>query len=395
MSNYIKYYTKRSNGSKATLWAYDLGSDRYHYKFESRDGGDNLSLREFIIYSELCQFLEANNFEEVDSVIKDYLTTDEASNDRVVNQSFTTEKVKLPEVGKRYKTRTGYLPDTIILEEVDNISEIVKFHTSGNPRIMSFHNFNLIFEELPNQEEIKESKNDLFTIDKIFNDPEYSKLLDCAKFVGDFFAIREINNWEFLNLKSRWNDKSTDDSNIPESNDRVEKPYTSSLMNLKWFLENITKEDLQAMDVKFHQSFYNQLYNASQFLVDVLEEAGERSAWKTPEKNPVRKGLTDKEKEDAVNELNKLSGELKSEKPKSIWKNVSELPDRMFSCFFKLKENNYIDMGTYEIWEHAEQKNIFRSKFYGIVKIDEVKEFCELTDYINNTEDRLKKLEGK
>jgi hypothetical protein len=39
----------------------------------------------------------------------------------------------------------------------------------------------------------------------IENDSEYLELLTAAKFVGDFFKIRGLEEWEFMDLRSRKN----------------------------------------------------------------------------------------------------------------------------------------------------------------------------------------------
>jgi len=86
---------------------------------------------------------------------------------------------------------------------------------------------------------------------------------------------------------------------------------------------------------------------------------------------------------------------------KSIWKDVSELPKENCEVIFK--------------WYDKNKSNMFgrfnNKKFYfipqgdnqsqGLVKCNfsaytkKFLKYCELTDYINNTEERLKKLEGK
>ena len=38
----------------------------------------------------------------------------------------------------------------------------------------------------------------------IIDDPEYQRLVESAKFVAEFFKLRGIENWEFMEIKFRW-----------------------------------------------------------------------------------------------------------------------------------------------------------------------------------------------
>jgi hypothetical protein len=42
----------------------------------------------------------------------------------------------------------------------------------------------------------------------IINDSDYQELVRSAIFVADFFNLRGIENWEFLDLKCRWKTES-------------------------------------------------------------------------------------------------------------------------------------------------------------------------------------------
>ena len=93
-----------------------------------------------------------------------------------------------------------------------------------------------------------------------------------------------------------------------------------------------------------------------------------------------------------------------SDKSKSIWKDVSELPeDDVFLCILKLK-TGHITIAQYEyddsdddayFIEHCayfEQGVTFKVKG-DIILMEDVEKYCTLTDYINNTEERLNKSE--
>jgi hypothetical protein len=82
-------------------------------------------------------------------------------------------------------------------------------------------------------------------------------------------------------------------------------------------------------------------------------------------------------------------------KPKSIWKDVSELPKDWCDVIIVLKYNDIVEYGKFS-------RNQFRSNNLSEIPFDEIKQYCTLTDYINNTEnfqkevlERLRKLEGK
>jgi hypothetical protein len=80
------------------------------------------------------QFLEANNFEEV-------------------------PEVKLPEVGKRYKEKQTEKEFELVVIGKFNVCLMVKTGAwEGDLRIEKFDDLRIYFEELPNQEEIKESE---------------------------------------------------------------------------------------------------------------------------------------------------------------------------------------------------------------------------------------------
>lgn len=78
------------------------------------------------------------------------------------------------------------------------------------------------------------------------------------------------------------------------------------------------------------------------------------------------------------------------EKPKSIWKDVSELPDQSHYIYLKWNDGEIIPA-------HYFCNKYFRLQNGNDVELDDsrIVKFCTLTDYINNTEERLKKLEGK
>lgn len=72
---------------------------------------------------------------------------------------------------------------------------------------------------------------------------------------------------------------------------------------------------------------------------------------------------------------------------KSIWKDVSELPkDLIEDCFIEYRR------GGFSIATAYNGQFIVVNQSYGR---ESIKKYCTLTDYINNTEERLKKLEGK
>jgi len=72
---------------------------------------------------------------------------------------------------------------------------------------------------------------------------------------------------------------------------------------------------------------------------------------------------------------------------KSIWKDVSELPkDLIEDCFIKYRR------GGFSIATAYNGQFIVVNQSYGR---ESIKKYCTLTDYINNTEERLKKLEEK
>ena len=89
------------------------------------------------------------------------------------------------------------------------------------------------------------------------------------------------------------------------------------------------------------------------------------------------------------------------EKPKSIWKDVSELQEKdYFQCLVRLKDGEvafahycfYDDVDEGEFLELVLQNDMNEGQ---AIDMDSIKSYCTLTDYINNTEERLKKLEGK
>ena len=75
---------------------------------------------------------------------------------------------------------------------------------------------------------------------------------------------------------------------------------------------------------------------------------------------------------------------------KSIWKDVSELPDQSHYIYLKWNDGEIIPA-------HYFCNKYFRLQTGNDVELDDsrIVKFCTLTDYINNTEERLKKLEGK
>jgi len=38
----------------------------------------------------------------------------------------------------------------------------------------------------------------------MMDDPEYQKLVESAKFIAEFFKLRGVENWEFMEIKCRW-----------------------------------------------------------------------------------------------------------------------------------------------------------------------------------------------
>lgn len=98
----------------------------------------------------------------------------------------------------------------------------------------------------------------------------------------------------------------------------------------------------------------------------------------------------------------KSSEECEKDEPKSIWKDVSELPETTSHIIAK------DCLGRYSVFE-SNNKMILNLKDGQIVNQDIISKFCTLTDYINNTEnfqkqmaefkkevlERLRKWEGK
>ena len=89
------------------------------------------------------------------------------------------------------------------------------------------------------------------------------------------------------------------------------------------------------------------------------------------------------------------------ENAKSIWKDVSELQEKdYFQCLVRLKDGEvafahycfYDDVDEGEFLELVLQNDMNEGQ---AIDMDSIKSYCTLTDYINNTEERLRKLEGK
>lgn len=86
------------------------------------------------------------------------------------------------------------------------------------------------------------------------------------------------------------------------------------------------------------------------------------------------------------------------EKPKSIWKDISELPDYRNSpstnkTYLVKLSNGTIAAAVFDFYGENYINPRFQINGEGHCSI--IVQWCELTDYIKNTEERLKKLEGK
>lgn len=121
-------------------------------------------------------------------------------------------------------------------------------------------------------------------------------------------------------------------------------------------------------------------------------------------KVPLMSGYSDHCDSIPLSKIIGLPPELRvgaKEEVKSIWKPVSELPEldpRSFCCYVKLENDSQIIVAKYfagEFYTQIFYPDMSFEKFRTTkISKEAIESFCALTDYINNTEERLSKLES-
>lgn len=152
---------------------------------------------------------------------------------------------KLPEVGKRYRRRHGKFKGQEIKALRITLHDVFHHHSMSTPLLGFFD----LWEELPDQEPTKEELP--FQIEK---DPDYSELLIAAKFIGDFFEIRAVKEWEFMGLKSRFNKEKHLSKEVQEASKELKDllEVSDSLFeeNRNFYIKGAAQKLVNALEVK-------------------------------------------------------------------------------------------------------------------------------------------------
>jgi hypothetical protein len=180
---------------------------------------------------------------------------------------------------------------------------------------------------------------------------------------------------------------------LPEVGKRYRDKETKEIMRVKGFTDQVHYSGEMMSNCTNRKDFW-----------EFFEELPEDSIGKTPDYVKFTVGNQFVPMGEEQKEWVCLAGGGGGSKSKSIWKDVSELPEGEFQILAKLDNGEIVyafssnkspihqisrwvpvrssepDLGSYES---------------GNKYLNGVKEWCYLTDYINNTEERLKKLEGK
>lgn len=266
---------------------------------------------------------------------------------------------KLPEIGKRYKEKhTNKIVQCVISSFNSPIN--IHFETDDGEEVpFNLTMWDRLFEELPNQEPTTEESS---IVGKIISDPDYLELLTAAKFVGDFFKLRDIKEWEFMDLQSRW--KKSDISK-KETTDKVQE----ALDALKYALRvEYTSDNFALMMLK----------DSVKDFVKILEEntplEDQKHTTKTHQLDKNTPALA------CSNQQETPSSSIVEHASKSIWKPISEGKNNHFCNLIIRTEDGEVTLGGFN---NSRNMN---------------KEVCTLTDFINHQESlekRIEKLEQK
>jgi hypothetical protein len=321
MSNFTKHYTL--DGKKYQADFIDMGN-RYEVNFDGWTFSDEESFN---------LFLKQNNFEEV-------------------------PEVKLPEVGKRYKSKRinyGDVKIMIVDKELDSYVFKNKHGYGCHSDLDRFHDY---FEELPNQEEIKETKADSKTISHqvyIKNDP------NPLNYTASYTV--PINGK--LESKLHFGERVEKAKEEVKYHLRIKHyfDYKAAVEDLKKATQNLLEALEETKDLDSRKERFDKVKGAKIVLYPSLSPTHKE---KIPESDMA----------DAL--FYGVDCALK-EKPKSIWKDVSELPETTSHIIAK------DCLGRYSVFE-SNNKMILNLKDGGIVNQDIISKFCLLSDYINDQE---------